>query len=115
MKSIIEDGALKTKQDYLNHGLQSFANKDYERACLFFRKALECDKEFETAYRTICESLNRMNKIEEALSYAIQWITINSQNPQAHLTLSKLYAQIGDKQKAAQEMALYQKLRAKAK
>ena len=96
------------KQDFVNRGLQSFANKDYEQAWKYFRKALECDREFETAYRTLCESLNRLNKIDEALSYAIGWITVNSKSPLAHLTLSKLYAQKGEKQKAIHEMTLYQ-------
>lgn len=99
------------KQDFVNRGLQSFANKDYERACLYFRKALECDAEFETAYRTLCESLNRLNKIDDALAYAVRWISVNSGNPLAHLTLSKLYAQKGYRQKALQEMMIYQQLK----
>lgn len=98
------------KQDCVNRGLQSFANRDYERACKYFRKALEYDTEFETAYRTLCEALNRLNKIDEALSYAVSWISVNSENPLAHLTLSKLYTQKGYRQKALQEMMIYQQL-----
>jgi len=100
------------KQEFVNHGLQYFAQKNFEKAIFFFRKALECDEEFENAYRALCESLNRINEIDEAFSFANKWLEINEQNPFAHLTLSKLYAQKGLRQEAEQELLLYQRLKA---
>ncbi len=104
-----------TKQDYVNHGMQYFAQKKYDRAIFFFRRALECDEEFENAYRALCESLNRINEIDEALLFARRWEELNNRNPLAHLMLSKLYVQKGMKMQAKKEMELYRRFLAEQK
>ncbi len=99
-----------TKQDYVNKGLQHFSERNYERACFLFRKAICCDDRFENAYRALSETLNRMNQIEEALTLTRKWLRINNKNPNAHLMLSKLYVQKGMKKEAQKALAHYQKL-----
>ncbi len=104
-----------TKQDYVNKGLQYFAERDYERACFLFRQAICCDDRFENAYRALCETLNRMNQVDEALILTRKWLRINNQNPIAHLMLSKLCVQKGLKQEAQKALTRYQKLLAAQK
>lgn len=104
-----------TKQDYVNHGMQYFAQKKYDRAIFFFRRAIDCDEAFENAYRALCESLNRINEIEEAFLFARKWLDLNNRNPLAHLMLSKLYVQKNMKQQAAEEMELYRRFLAEQK
>lgn len=104
-----------TKQELVNHGMQYFAQKKYDRAISFFHRALECDDAFENAYRALCESLNRMNEIEEAFLFAQKWLALNERNPLAHLMLSKLYVQKGEKNQAAKEMELYRYFLSKEK
>lgn len=106
---------METKQEFVNKGLQHFAEKNYERAIFFFRKALECDAKFETAYRTLCESLNRLDEIDEAYKFAKKWLEINNKNPLAYLTLSKIYTQKGHKDEARSALLKYQKLMAEQK
>jgi hypothetical protein len=53
--------------------------------------------------------------IDEAYNFARQWITINNDNPLAHLMLSKIYTQKGQKTEAERELRLYNKLKAKYK
>ena len=106
---------MRTKQDFVNYGMQYFAQKEYDRAIFFFRKALDCDEEFENAYRALCESLNRINEIDEAFLFARKWIEINEHNPLAHMMLSKLYVQKGMKADAKKEMELYRHFLAEQK
>lgn len=95
------------KQQFVNQGMRHFAEQNYERAILYFRKALDCDNCFETAYRALCESLNRIDQIDEAFEVMQRWLQVNDQNPQAHLILSKLLAQKGHKEDAQQAMDTY--------
>jgi tetratricopeptide (TPR) repeat protein len=94
------------KQDLLNKGFQYFAQMDYERAVVFFEKAIEIDDEFEAAYSALSESLNRMGRIDDAIPVVRKWIEINSEDPIAHTALSRLYVQKGMKEKAEEEMAI---------
>jgi len=94
------------KQDLLNKGFQYFAQMDYERAVVFFEKAIEMDDSFEAAYSALSESLNRMGKIDEAIPVVKKWIEINAEDPIAHSALSRLYVQKGMKDKAEEEMAI---------
>jgi len=96
-----------TKQDYVNKGLQHFAERNYERASHLFRKAICCDDQFENAYRALSETLNRMNQIDEALALTRKWLIINKHNPIAHLTLSKLCVQKGLKSEAQRALKRY--------
>ena len=104
-----------TKQEYVNHGMQYFVQKKYEQAIFFFRRALECDDAFENAYQALCESLNRINEIEEAFLLARKWLDLNKRNPLAHLMLSKLYVQKNMKLQAGEEMELYRRFLAEEK
>jgi len=99
------------KQQFVNHGMHHFAEQNYDRAVFYFRKALDCDNCFETAYRALCESLNRLDRIDEAFEVIQHWLKVNDQNPQAHLILSKLLAQKGHKLDANQAMKTYLELK----
>lgn len=95
-----------TKQDFLNKGFQHFAERRYERAIIFFRKAIESDSNFEPAYSALSEALNRMGKIDEAIPVVKKWIEINKHDPLAHTALSRLYVQKGMREEAEREMAI---------
>lgn len=99
-------GIYMTKQDLLNKGFQYFAQMDYERANVFFEKAIDLDKKFEAAYSALSESLNRLGQIDEAIPVVKKWIEINAEDPIAHTALSRLYVQKGMKDKAEEEMAV---------
>lgn len=91
--------------------MQHFTQKNYEKASDYFRKALDCDHTFEIAYDALCESLNRLNRIDEAFEYVSHWLNVNAHSPAAHMTLSRLYVQKGLKQEAMQEMEHYHRLK----
>ena len=95
-----------TKQDLLNKGFQYFAQMDYERAIVFFEKAIQIDDKFEAAYSALSESLNRLGRIDEAIPFVQKWIEINGEDPIAHTALSRLYVQKGMREKAEVEMAV---------
>ena len=97
---------LMTKQDLLNKGFQYFAQTDYERAIIFFEKAIQLDDKFEIAYSALSESLNRLGRIDEAIPIVQKWIKLNRKDPIAHTALSRLYVQKGLRDKAEEEMAL---------
>lgn len=99
------------KQQFVNQGMHHFAEQNYERAIKYFRMALDCDDSFETAYSALCESLNRIDKIDEAFKVLQCWLKINDQNPKAHLILSKLLAQKGHGNDARLAMQTYLKLK----
>jgi tetratricopeptide (TPR) repeat protein len=94
------------KQEFLNKGFQYFAQRDYERAIIFFEKALEEDNTFEPAYSALSESLNRMGKIDDAIPVVQKWIEINKHDPIAHTALSRLFVQKGMIEEAEKEMAI---------
>ena len=94
-----------TKQDFLNKGFQYFAQTDYERAIIFFEKAIQLDDTFEAAYSALSESLNRLGRIEEAIPIVQKWIELNGADPIAHTALSRLYVQKGMREEAEKEMA----------
>jgi len=94
------------KQEFLNKGFQYFAQRDYERAIIFFEKALEEDNSFEAAYSALSESLNRMGKIDAAIPIVQKWIEVNKHDPIAHTALSRLYVQKGMIEEAEKEMAI---------
>ena len=95
-----------TKQDLLNKGFQYFAQTDYERAIIFFEKAIEIDDKFEVGYSALSESLNRLGRIDEAIPIVQKWIEINNEDPIAHTALSRLYVQKGMREEAEEEMAI---------
>ena len=95
-----------TKQDLLNKGFQYFAQTDYERAIIFFEKAIQLDETFEVAYSALSESLNRLGRIDEAIPIVQKWIELNGNDPIAHTALSRLYVQKGMRDKAEEEMAI---------
>jgi len=95
-----------TRQELLNKGFQYFAQKNYERAIIFFEKAIEEDESFEAAYSALSESLNRMGKIDEAIPIVKKWIEVNKHDPIAHTALSRLYVQKGMIEEAEKEMAI---------
>jgi tetratricopeptide (TPR) repeat protein len=95
-----------TKQNLLNKGFQYFAQMDYERAIIFFEKAIQLDDTFEIAYSGLSESLNRLGRIDEAIPVVKKWIDLNGDDPIAHTALSRLYVQKGMRDKAEEEMAL---------
>lgn len=99
-------GKPMTKQDLLNKGYQYFAQKDYERAIIFFEKAIQLDDTFEIAYCGLSESLNRLGRIDEAITFVKKWIDLNKDDPIAHTALSRLYVQKGMRDKAEEEMAI---------
>ena len=94
-----------TKQDLLNKGFQYFAQMDYERAIIFFKKAIQLDDAFEIAYSGLSESLNRLGRIDDAIPIVKKWIDLNGDDPIAHTALSRLYVQKGMRDKAEEEMA----------
>ncbi len=94
------------RQDILNKGFQRFAERDYERALILFRKVLEIDDEFESAYSALSEALNRLGRIDEAIPVVKKWLEINPEDPMAHASLSRLYVQKGMIAEAEREMAL---------
>ena len=102
-----------TKQDFVNKGFQHFAERNYEKAEFFFRKAIESDKTFEAAYKALSETLNRMGRIDDAIPVVQQWLKINNQAAAAHYALSRLYVQKGWRLKAEKEMNLWHSLRRK--
>lgn len=97
---------MMTKQDYLNKGFQHFAEKHYEKAVIFFKKAIETDHTFEPAYSALSETLNRMGEIDQAIPVVQKWIELNKQDPLAHTALSRLYVQKGMIEEAEREMAI---------
>ncbi|HID40051.1 MAG TPA: tetratricopeptide repeat protein [Calditrichaeota bacterium] len=101
------------RQDILNKGFQRFAERDYERAIVLFRKVLEIDEQFEAAYSALSEALNRMGKIDEAIPVVKKWLDINPNDPLAHTTLSRLYVQKGMIAEAEREMAISMRLASK--
>ena len=103
------------KQDLLNKGFQYFSERDYDKAEFFFRKALEMDECFEAAYSALSETLNRMERLDEAIRFVQKWIEYNCDNPNAHYTLSRLYVQKGMFTEAEQEMALSKRLSERTK
>gem|GEM_PF-5077332 len=95
-----------SKQDLLNKGFQHFAERNYEKAVHFFRKAIERDESFFRAYSALSETLNRMGKIDEAIPVVHRWISLEGHDPMAHSLLSRLYVQKGMFFEAEKEMAL---------
>lgn len=106
MLLIFRGKKLMTKQDLLNKGFQYFAQMDYERAVIFFEKAIQLDNQFEIAYSGLSESLNRLGRIDEAIPIVKKWIELNENDPMAHTALSRLYVQKGMRDKAEEEMAI---------
>ncbi len=100
-----------TKQDFVNKGFQHFAERNYEKAEFFFRKAIESDTTFEAAYKALSETLNRMGRIDEAIPIVQQWLGINKYAAAAHYALSRLYVQKGWLIEAKKEMDLWHSLR----
>lgn len=94
------------KQEFLNKGFEHFAEKNYERAIVLFKKALDEDDTFEPAYNALAEALNRMGRIEEAIPIVKKWIEVNKYDPIAHTALSRLYVQKGMIEEAEREMAI---------
>ena len=95
-----------TGQDLLNKGFQRFAERDYERAIILFRKVLEMDERLETAYSALSEALNRMGKIDEAIPVVQKWLAVNPDDPLAHTALSRLYVQKGMIAEAERELEI---------
>ena len=61
----------------LFYGWRVYSNpeqRNYERAIIFFEKAIEEDDSFEAAYSALSESLNRMGKIDDAIPIVKKWI-----------------------------------------
>ncbi len=100
------------KQDLLNKGFQRFAEREYERAIVIFRKVLEIDENFEAAYSALSEALNRLGKIDEAITVVKKWLQINPKYPMAYAALSRLYVQKGMIAEAEREMAMSMQLSA---
>jgi len=103
-------GINMNRQDLLNKGFQRFAERDYERAIVLFRKVLEIDDQFEAAYSALSEALNRTGQIDEAIPVVKRWLEINPKDPMAHAALSRLYVQKGMLAEAEQEMAASMRL-----
>jgi len=98
------------KQDMINKGFQYFAERNYEKAEIFFRKAIEMDRTFEAAYKALSETLNRMGRIDDAIAVVHQWLRVNNNAAAAHHALSRLYVQKGWLTEAEKEMALWRVL-----
>ncbi|APF17823.1 Tetratricopeptide TPR_2 repeat-containing protein [Caldithrix abyssi DSM 13497] len=94
----------------LKLGFQYFAQKDYEKACFYFNKALEIDDHFIPAYSALCEALNRMGEIEKALNVVNTWLSLASKDAKAHFALARLYVQKGLIEQAEKEMEIAKSL-----
>jgi len=99
-----------TKQEFLNDGFQQFAKREYGAAKESFQSAIDLDDKFEAAYSALSETLNRQDKVDEAIEVVKKWVKINPKDALAHTALSRLFVQKGMIMEAETEMAISNKL-----
>ncbi len=95
-----------TKQECFNAGLAHFAKQEFDAAINFFRRAINIDEKYESAYSALAECYNRSGKVDEAIPVVQKWIEINKHDPLAHTALSRLYVQKNMIEEAEKEMAI---------
>ncbi len=93
-------------RELIKLGFQYFAQKDYPTAAEFFKKAIAIDSTFLAAYSALCETLNRMGEIDQAMEWVQKWLQLDPDDALAHATLSRLYVQKGMIEQAEREMAI---------
>ena len=95
-----------TPRELLKLGFQYFAQRDYEKAVCYFKKALEMDGTFIAAYSALAETYNRMGAINRALEIVTKWLKFDENNATAHAMLSRIYVQLGQIELAKKEWAV---------
>ena len=99
-------GEPMTPRELLKLGFQYFAQRDYERAVCYFKKALDMDDTFIAAYSALVETYNRMGAINQALEIVKKWLELDENNARVHAMLSRIYVQLGQIELAKKEWAV---------
>ncbi len=95
-----------TPRELIKLGFEYFAQKDYEKAACYFKKALEMDETFIAAYSALAETLNRMGNIDHAMEVVKKWLELDNNDALAHATLSRIYVQLGQIELAEKELSI---------
>jgi len=86
---------------------------EYEAALESFERAKSLDPRNLLALRGIGQSLIRLKRYEAALSELEQAAELHPDDAELHFELSQVYARMGSREKAAEAVAVFQRLRAK--
>jgi tetratricopeptide (TPR) repeat protein len=98
------------KNEKLNQGFKHFGNQDYKKAIECFKKAIELDPNFDTAYNALAEAYNKSGRLDDAIIAAKKMVEISPNDPFSHTALSRLYVQKGLIEDAEREMAISHQL-----
>ena len=86
--------------DYFNKGMNSFFNKDYEKAIEYFSKEVKQNPEDAEAYATMSVAYSRLGKYNEAISAAKESVNLEPDNAFNYNELGLAYRLSGDYKKA---------------
>jgi len=106
LQAEINVGESMSPRELIKPWVEYFAQKDYERAACYFKKALELDVTFIAAYSALAETLNRMGEIDQAMEVVQKWLEFDNNDALAHATISRIYVQLGQIEQAEKELAI---------
>jgi tetratricopeptide (TPR) repeat protein len=98
---------------YNSLGDSQSRNGEYQAALENFRKARSLDSKNVRAVRGIGQSLVRLKQYDEALAELEKSVQDVPDDAQLYFLLSQVYTRVGSREKAAQAVEIFEKLRAK--
>ncbi|MEM3512857.1 MAG: tetratricopeptide repeat protein, partial [Thermoplasmata archaeon] len=94
----------KTAGLYNNMGNVLFNMGRIEEALDYYKKAIELDKNYETAYLNAANVLTRAKRFEEAIALINTLLKQNPNSAEAHYQMSKIYMEMGEYVKSIEEV-----------
>jgi Flp pilus assembly protein TadD len=98
---------------YDSLGELQFRSGEYQAALQSFEKARSLDSQNAAAQRGIGRTLIRLGRYHEALTEIGESIATHPDDAELHFALSQVYTRLGDRERAADAAATFQRLRAK--
>ena len=86
---------MESSQSFYDEALRLFREQKIPEAIQILESLLEKDPHFEDGYEALGILYARMNRLDEAIEAAKQWIRLNPNAMMAHTNLSRFYVQKG--------------------
>ncbi len=104
---------MSAKSEYIV-GLSHLTQEDLPEAEEFFRRSVLSDPVFGLGYLGLCQVLDRLGRVDEAIQAAVKAIELMPADPLPHASLSRLYQQKDMIDEAEAEMAISMRMQNEA-
>jgi len=91
----MDQGAMVTKEDYYNQGMECFIHDKLDEAIEAYAKALQIDPQYTDALHALAMAYANQNKLDEAIEVGKKLIEVSPEDELAYTSLSIFYQRKG--------------------